>query len=85
MYLLKMLSLNPRDSQSVVTTFKKVFEEIRKREDRFSGSNQESFVRLGKAVSKWKNEKGRKQLWQYIQKNCQGTCLKNMQKWGFDI
>ena len=83
MYLLKILSLNPRNGRVVVATFKKVFDEIRKREDAFSGRNQESFVLLGKAVAKWQDKKGRKDLWGHIRKNCKGTCLEKMRKWGF--
>ena len=82
-YLLKMLLLSPNDTKSINGTFKKVLGEILVREDAFSGRNRDVFERLGKAVVKWENKKGRQSLWQNVQKVCKNSCLDKMRGWGF--
>ena len=83
-HLLKLLSLNSNDANTINQTFEKVLREILGREDAFSGRNGDVFKRLGQAVGKWENPKGRQQLWQNISKVCKGTCLEKMRGWGFE-
>ena len=84
-YLVKILSLNPRDARSVVTTFEKIFGEIVNRPDAFSGRNRDYFAKLGKALKQWPDLQGRKRVWQVVKKHCRPVegCQQRMQAWGF--
>ena len=82
-HLMRMMSLGPEDRKSIGTIFAKVLKEIVGREDAFSGRNRDVFERLGKAVAKWDDKQGRRELWEIVKKSCEKSCQEKMRGWGF--